>query len=56
MNADLRGRTAESNGPGREGSDSSGDDPRVAAALESSRIDPPFKNALPHLLWLLDGA
>jgi glucose-6-phosphate dehydrogenase assembly protein OpcA len=28
---------------------------RVAAALESSRNDPPFQNALPHLLWLLDG-
>jgi glucose-6-phosphate dehydrogenase assembly protein OpcA len=26
---------------------------RVAAALESSRNDPPFQNALPHLLWLL---
>jgi glucose-6-phosphate dehydrogenase assembly protein OpcA len=28
---------------------------RLAAALESSRNDPPFKNALPHLFWLLDG-
>jgi glucose-6-phosphate dehydrogenase assembly protein OpcA len=28
---------------------------RVAAALESSRNDPPFQNALPHLLWLLEG-
>ena len=26
---------------------------RVAAALESSRDDPPFRNALPHLFWLL---
>jgi hypothetical protein len=26
---------------------------RVAAALESSRNDAPFQNALPHLLWLL---
>jgi glucose-6-phosphate dehydrogenase assembly protein OpcA len=26
---------------------------RVAAALESSRIDPPFQHALPHALWLL---
>ncbi len=26
---------------------------RVAAALESSRIDPPFQKALPHALWLL---
>jgi glucose-6-phosphate dehydrogenase assembly protein OpcA len=26
---------------------------RVAAGLESSRIDPPFRHALPHLLWLL---
>jgi glucose-6-phosphate dehydrogenase assembly protein OpcA len=26
---------------------------RVAAALESSRNDPPFQNAMPHLLWLL---
>jgi glucose-6-phosphate dehydrogenase assembly protein OpcA len=28
---------------------------RVAAALESSRNDAPFQNALPHLLWLLEG-
>ena len=28
---------------------------RVAAALESARLDPPFDNALPHLFWLLDG-
>jgi glucose-6-phosphate dehydrogenase assembly protein OpcA len=28
---------------------------RVAAALESSRLDPPFQNAMPHLLWLLEG-
>ena len=28
---------------------------RVAAALESSRNDPPFKNAIPHAFWLLDG-
>ncbi len=26
---------------------------RVAAALESSRLDPPYRHALPHLLWLL---
>jgi glucose-6-phosphate dehydrogenase assembly protein OpcA len=26
---------------------------RVAAALESSRRDPPFQHALPHALWLL---
>jgi glucose-6-phosphate dehydrogenase assembly protein OpcA len=26
---------------------------RVAAALEASRHDPPFQNALPHFLWLL---
>jgi glucose-6-phosphate dehydrogenase assembly protein OpcA len=26
---------------------------RVSAALESSRNDPPFQKALPHLLWLL---
>jgi hypothetical protein len=29
---------------------------RVAAALESSRIDPPFQNALPIALWLLEAA
>ncbi len=28
---------------------------RVSAALESSRIDPPFQKALPHALWLLGG-
>jgi glucose-6-phosphate dehydrogenase assembly protein OpcA len=28
---------------------------RVAAALESSRLDPPFRKALPHALWLLSG-
>lgn len=28
---------------------------RVAAAIESSRYDPPFQNALPHALWLLDA-
>jgi len=28
---------------------------RVSAALESSRNDPPFVNALPHALWLLGG-
>jgi glucose-6-phosphate dehydrogenase assembly protein OpcA len=27
---------------------------RIAAALESSRIDPPFQNALPIALWLLE--
>ena len=29
---------------------------RIAAALESSRIDPPFHNALPIALWLLESA
>jgi hypothetical protein len=29
---------------------------RVAAALESSRIDPPVQNALPNALWLLEHA
>jgi glucose-6-phosphate dehydrogenase assembly protein OpcA len=29
---------------------------RVAAALESSRVDPPFQNALPIVLWLLEHA
>lgn len=29
---------------------------RIAAALESSRIDPPFHKALPIALWLLEGA
>ncbi len=28
---------------------------RVAAALESSREDPPYRHALPHLFWLLGG-
>lgn len=28
---------------------------RVAAALESARLDPPARDALPHLLWLLDA-
>ena len=28
---------------------------RVAAALESSRIDPPFQNARPHALWLMES-
>ena len=28
---------------------------RVAAALESSRNDPPFKKAIPHAFWLLEG-
>ena len=28
---------------------------RVSSALESSRDDVPFRNALPHLLWLLEG-
>jgi hypothetical protein len=27
---------------------------RVGAAMESSRTDPPFHNALPIALWLLD--
>ena len=26
---------------------------RIAAAMESSRDDPPFRRALPHALWLL---
>jgi hypothetical protein len=26
---------------------------RVAAAMESSRIDPPFEHALPVALWLM---
>lgn len=26
---------------------------RVSAALESSRLDPPYEKALPHVLWLL---
>src|SRR5947209_1588236 len=34
MNAALRGPAAEPSGPGTEGSDASGDDPRVAAALD----------------------
>ena len=29
---------------------------RIAAAMESSRIDPPFHNALPIALWLLEAA
>jgi glucose-6-phosphate dehydrogenase assembly protein OpcA len=29
---------------------------RIGAALESSRLDPPFQNALPILLWLLEHA
>lgn len=29
---------------------------RVAAALESSRIDPPFRNALPIAIWLTERA
>jgi glucose-6-phosphate dehydrogenase assembly protein OpcA len=29
---------------------------RVAAALESSRLDPPFQNALPIALWLMEYA
>ncbi len=27
---------------------------RIAAALESSRLDPPFQKALPIALWLLE--
>ncbi len=27
---------------------------RIAAALESSRLDPPFQKALPHALWLFE--
>ncbi len=26
---------------------------RISAALESSRVDPPFEKALPHALWLM---
>ena len=29
---------------------------RISAALESSRVDPPFQNALPIALWLLEYA
>jgi len=29
---------------------------RVHAALESSRDDPPFRRALPHVLWILGGS
>ena len=29
---------------------------RIAAALESARLDPPFHNALPIALWLLEPA
>lgn len=28
---------------------------RIAAALESARDDPPYRAALPHLLWMLGG-
>jgi hypothetical protein len=28
---------------------------RIAAAMESSRIDPPFQNALPIALWLMES-
>jgi hypothetical protein len=28
---------------------------RVAAALESSRLDPPFQNALPIAVWLMES-
>jgi glucose-6-phosphate dehydrogenase assembly protein OpcA len=28
---------------------------RIAAALESSRLDPPFQNALPIVLWLMES-
>lgn len=28
---------------------------RLAAALESARDDPPYRSALPHLLWMLDA-
>ncbi len=31
-------------------------DRRIAAALESDRDDPPYRNALPHALWLLQTA
>ena len=27
---------------------------RIAAALECSRLDPPFQKALPIALWLMD--
>jgi hypothetical protein len=29
---------------------------RICAALESSRIDPPFQNAVPIALWLMEVA
>jgi glucose-6-phosphate dehydrogenase assembly protein OpcA len=29
---------------------------RVTAALESSRLDPPFNRALPHVLWLIGAS
>lgn len=29
---------------------------RVSAALESAREDPPYRKALPNMLWLLDGS
>ncbi len=28
---------------------------RVSAALESARDDPPYRKALPHVIWLLEG-
>ena len=28
---------------------------RVSAALESAREDPPYRKALPHMLWILEG-
>jgi hypothetical protein len=31
------------------------DEHRLAAALESDRDDPPYRNALPHLLWMLSA-
>lgn len=31
------------------------DERRLAAALESDRDDPPYRHALPHLLWMLQG-
>lgn len=29
---------------------------RVSAALESAREDPPYRRALPHLIWLMGGS
>jgi len=29
---------------------------RVSAALESARDDPPYRKALPHMIWLVEGS